>query len=134
MKFKTPAKKENRGQKINWEIDKMVKWKDSSVHKFQTQIIIRVSERKNKKTRGSREEGEGGGLDRTEELKKISQNWKTSLFLNWKGSRCTQYNRENKALVTDYHNISEYQGQRSDPQSNQGGGKKSRIRIPQGFS
>lgn len=60
MKFKTPAKKENRDQKINWKIDKMVKWKDSSVHKFQTQIIIRVSQRKNKKTRGSREEGEGG--------------------------------------------------------------------------
>ena len=36
----------------------MVKVKDSSVCKFHTQIIIRVSERKNKKTRGSRGEGE----------------------------------------------------------------------------
>ena len=38
----------------------MVKLKDSSVSKFHTQIIVRVSERKNKRTRGSRGEVEEG--------------------------------------------------------------------------
>ena len=40
----------------------MVKLKDSSVHKFQTQIIIRVLERKNKKTGGRVGAGGKGGI------------------------------------------------------------------------